>query len=397
MQPVTDEQILSLLTDLESERAERTRSTSDTDKFCKAICAFSNDLPNHRKPGVLFVGIEKDGMPTGIDVTEKLLEALASHRSNGQIIPIPTMSVRKMTHQSGDFAVIVVHPSEAPPVRYKGQTWIRVGPRQATATLEEERRLTERRVDRARTWDMQSATGCTLDDLSLDLFTLNYLPQAIAPDVLSANGRGLKEQLAALRFYDEKRQMPTNGGVLLFGKDPLSIAPGAYVQYVRYDGITKVADALSERRISGDMLSVMRRLDELAEQVATTRPLRQPDLKDISVSEYPKLALHELFMNAVIHRNYEGSTTPVSIDHYMDRIEVSNPGSLFGDLTREQFPNGTAYRNPLLAEAAKTLGFVNRFGRGIAIVQDQLQRNGSPPATFTIGPNHLLVAILKRP
>src|SRR5688500_16507641 len=74
---------------------------------------------------------------------------------------------------------------------------------------------------------------------------------------------------------------------------------------------------------------------------------------------HPPVALHELFINSVIHRNYDGSTTPASINHFSDRIEIQNPGSLYGDLTKDQFPDGTAYRNPVLAEAAKTLGFAN--------------------------------------
>ena len=43
-----------LLVDMESDRIERTESISNTDKFCQAICAFANDLPNHRKAGLIF-------------------------------------------------------------------------------------------------------------------------------------------------------------------------------------------------------------------------------------------------------------------------------------------------------------------------------------------------------
>ncbi|MGC8540354.1 MAG: hypothetical protein ACP5QA_06955 [Phycisphaerae bacterium] len=46
------------------------------------------------------------------------------------------------------------------------------------------------------------------------------------------------------------------------------------------------------------------------------------------IADYPEITLQELFMNAIIHRNYDGSTTPVSINHYSDRIEIQNPRSL---------------------------------------------------------------------
>ena len=42
----------------------------------------------------------------------------------------------------------------------------------------------------------------------------------------------------------------------------------------------------------------------------------------------------------------------------------------------------------------KNLGYVNRFGYGIATVQSVLQKNGNPPAEFTIDqPNYFLVTV----
>jgi ATP-dependent DNA helicase RecG len=185
--------------------------------------------------------------------------------------------------------------------------------------------------------------------------------------------------------------------VLLFGKDCISFFPGAYVQYVRYDGPTLADAVIVEQRILGDFLTVLRDLDRLAKSLTNARPVRRSDLAEDLVVDYPDGAMHELFVNAVIHRNYDGSTTPVSINHFIDRIEIQNPGSLYGDLTRDQFPEGTAYRNPVLAEAAKTLGFANRFGRGIALAEKLLAQNGSPRLEYVIGENHLAMIMRKHP
>ena len=393
---IDPDEVARLLTDLESDRVERTESVNNSVKFCKAICAFANDLPGHRAPGYLCIGVDAAGAPTSTAIDERLLETLASHRSNGQIIPMPTMEVAKVLYRGVPIAVVKVMPSDMPPVRYQMQTWIRVGPSARLATPEEERRLTERRVDRARTWDLQACVGATLDDLALDLFRLTYLPQAVSREVIEENGRPIEEQLGSLRFYHQKASCPTNGAILLFGKDPETFVPGAYVQYVRYEGESQATEVLQERRFDGDLVQVMRSLDLLARELAGGRPLRQPNLADTTVQNYPEIALHELLMNALIHRNYDNSTTPVSINHFSDRIEIQNPGSLFGDLTRDQFPRGVSYRNPLLAEAAKTLGFVNRFGRGIAVAQRELEQNGSPSLEYTVGDNHMLMTVRQR-
>jgi ATP-dependent DNA helicase RecG len=390
-------ELLTLMADLESDRVERTVSFDKTDKFGQAICAFSNDMPQHRLPGYLFVGVGGDGRPAGLAITDQLLLSLAAIRSDGNIQPLPIMNVERIEAPRGAVAVVEVLPSDLPPVRYKGQVWIRVGPRRAITSESEERVLAERRVHLARTWDARSCRGAALDDLALDLFAVGYRLHAVAPEVIEENNRTLIEQLAALRFYDLREGCPTHAAILLFGKDPLFFVPGAYVQYVHYAGASQAAEPVRDRRYDGDLLSVLRGLDQLAEDLANARPVPGEGLAERMIYDYPPRALHELFVNAVIHRNYEGSSAPIAINHFVDRLEILSPGGLFGDLTPDLFPRGTSYRNPVLAEAARVLGFVNRYGRGIAIAQAELGRNGSPEARFEIGTNHFLATVPVRP
>ena len=97
-------------------------------------------------------------------------------------------------------------------------------------------------------------------------------------------------------------------------------------------------------------------------------------------------------MNAIIHRSYE-SNAPVRFYWYHDRIDIQNPGGLYGMASPENFPRQTDYRNPVLSEALATLGYVNAFGRGVIRAQDALRRNGNLEATFTFEPSHVLATI----
>jgi predicted HTH transcriptional regulator len=81
-------------------------------------------------------------------------------------------------------------------------------------------------------------------------------------------------------------------------------------------------------------------------------------------------------MNAIMHRDYE-SNAPVKFYQFTDRIEIVNPGGLYGNARPENFPNVNDYRNPVIAEAMKVLGYVNRFNRGIARVKVELKENGN--------------------
>jgi ATP-dependent DNA helicase RecG len=69
-----------------------------------------------------------------------------------------------------------------------------------------------------------------------------------------------------------------------------------------------------------------------------------------------------------LHRSYK-SNSPVRFYQFTDRIEIQNPGTLYREARPDNFPRQTNSRNPILAEAMKTLGAVNRYGRGVERAQ----------------------------
>ena len=383
--------------DLESDRIKRTVSTTNSDKFCIAICAFANDFPKHGQPGYLLVGVDDKGKPSGLSITDNLLLNLAAIRSDGLILPLPAMTVQKHTLSDGrgDIVVVTVLPSDLPPVRYRGQVWIRVGPRRAIASETEERLLSEKRTSLARSFDARPCRGCTVEDMSQDLFLVIYRNHAIDPEIIAENHRTLEEQLASLRFYDLNSQCPTFAGTLLFGKNPLEFLPGAYIQFVRYKGTELTDDIQNEYQFSSDLLSVLRELDTFLSVQIQTYPESDSALHESMVSDYPLVALRELIMNAVMHRVYE-SNAPIRFYWFTDRVEIQSPGGLYGLATPENFPQQNDYRNPVIAEAMKTLGYVNKYARGVLRAQQALARNGNPPAEFIFQPTYVLAIIRQK-
>jgi len=161
---LNEEQLKALMADIESDTAERTESTHNTDKFAQAICAFANDLPNHRRPGYLLIGVKDDGALAGITATDDLLKNLSGIRSDGNILPQPMLSV-------------------------------------------------------AKSFDAQPCAGSKLDDLSLGQFDA-YRREAVDAETIAANHRPLEQQLASLRLYDPDRHCATHAGMLLIGRTP---------------------------------------------------------------------------------------------------------------------------------------------------------------------------------
>lgn len=396
---ISEGELLELLADLESFRVERTVSSHDTVKFSQAVCAFANDMVGSRLPGYLLIGADdKSGTPSGLKVTDELLRNLAGLATDGNILPASAISVYRISLSSGagEIAVVEVQPSDLPPVRFKGLAWIRRAPRKGIANETEEAVLIERRTAAARTFDAQPCPGAELSDLALDLFTNSYRPLAVDAEVIAENHRPIEFQLASLRFFALTRNSPTNAGLILFGKDLAHWLPNAFVQYVRFDGPQLADTVLAEKRFQGDLLSVVRDLASYVSLITDNRPVRSSALQESMVADYPETAIREFLMNAVLHRSYE-APAPVRFYQYSDRIEIQNPGPLYGLARPENFPAQTSYRNPVLAEAMKTLGAVNRFGRGVERALAALAKNGNPPAEFIFGDLYFGVTVRIRP
>jgi ATP-dependent DNA helicase RecG len=392
---LSDAELDQLLKDLESDRVERKESWKGNvpEKDRQAVCAFANDLPDHRLPGVLIVGARDDGSPSGLEVTDELLQTLADIKTDGKILPSPTLTVEKRRLGPADFAIVTVQPSNAPPVRYDGKIWIRIGSRRGIASHQNELILNERRKFRDIPFDAHPIPTAKLRDIDLRLFQDEYLPNAFARSVLDANERTVEERLASLKMIAAPDDTtPTVLGLLVLGKTTRDWIPGAYVQFLRIDG-TDLSDPITDEAvIDGPLAQLLSRLDDKLEAHNRRSVDLTSESREKRGSPYPRAALQQLTRNAIMHRSHEGTNAPVRVTWFSDRIEILSPGGPYGSVTPENFgrPGLTDYRNPHLAEAMKVLGFVQRFGVGIATARKELDRNGNPPPEFAVDPSFVL-------
>lgn len=392
-------ELLHLLDETESDRVERKESFSDGDKARQAVCAFANDLPSHNSPGVLFFGAKDDGTASGLPITDKLLLDLSNMKTDGNILPPPVMTVEKRTLKGADMAVVTVMPSDMPPVRYRGRIWVRVGPRRSIANEQDERVLIEKRRYKNQPFDHYPVSDATLGDLSRVVFECEYLPFAVAPEILEANSRTYEEKLASCgMIVSPTDTIPTILGVLTIGKSPQDIIFGAYIQFLRING-TELADEVIDDLVIGGAIPNMLRL---AQEKLTAHNLQAVNMKDAVKHKieptYPLHSVLQILYNAVQHRTYEHVNAPIHLYWYDDRIEIRSPGGPFGNVTPKNFgePGIVGYRNPGIGSALKTLGFIQSFGRGIEIARRELERNGNPPLEFKVNESSVLCVIRKR-
>ncbi|MEY4352429.1 MAG: hypothetical protein RLZZ609_670 [Cyanobacteriota bacterium] len=400
MSHYSDAELETLLGDTESDQVERKTAWagSASTKGREAVCAFANDLPNHGSPGVLIVGANNDGTPAHTTIDDQLLQTLSDIKTDGKIIPPPTLTVEKRVLKGAEMAVVTVWPADSPPVRCEGRIWIRVGPRRGLATAQDERILNEKRRFRDQPFDARPCTGAGWKDLDLAWYRETYLPMAVAPEVLEANQRSLEEQLSSTRMIlTPAEPTPTHLGVLALCDHPRDFLPCAYVQFLKLAGPTLADEPLDAEEFEGRLVDVIRQVEEKLSSHNRTEVDFKSSASEKRTQLYPLVALQQLCRNAVMHRTYEHTNAPIRITWYADRLEIFSPGGPVGIVTAETFgqPGFTDYRNPNLAGFLKETGFAQRFGAGIATARRECERNGNPLPEFTV--TNVAIGVTLRP
>ncbi len=391
----TDAELEAMMADLESDLVERKESAQDRRKIRRNICAFANDLPRNDKPGVLLIGVRDDGSCASLPLTDELLSRLVAIHGEGQVLPLPSITVQKRVLRGCEVAVVTVVPSHEPPVRFQGRVWVRVGPSLREASVADEQTLAERRRATDLPFDSRPAASASLEAFDADFMRERYLPAAIDREVLARNTRPFRHQLHSLRLV--KADVPTWGALIAFAKDPLAFVPGASVQFLRLDGQEITSPILNQCTLAGRLDEIVRQLDDLLGLNVATHTRVAGSLTEQRHPDYPVDALRQLAQNAIMHRSYEGTHTPVRIYWYADRVQIASPGGLYGRMTPDNFGQGdTDYRNPLLAEIMANLGFAQRFGLGIPMAKEALRANGNPPPEFRFEPQLVTVIVRTR-
>ena len=231
-------------------------------------------------------------------------------------------------------------------------------------------------------------------DLNIDYFKSHYLPSVISQETLAENNRDIKTQMRSLRLVDHQF-IPTMTAILVMGNNPRNWFPGAYIQFIRFDGRELTDPIKDQKEVSGTLPDQINKIEDVLKAHISTS-LRLSDKQHIQSSDYPIKALSQLVRNAVIHRSYK-SYTPTRVHWFNDRIEIQSPGGPYGELNINNFgaENITAYRNPTIAEALKNLGFVEQFGFGLPQARTLLKENGNPELKL-VAKESIVLAVVKK-
>lgn len=134
------------------------------------------------------------------------------------------------------------------------------------------------------------------------------------------------------------------------------------------------------RRIEGTLPEMLEEALNFVRRNMKTRTIIDPDTgKRQDRTEYPVTAIREAVLNALVHRDYSVHTEgmPIQITMYEDRIEITNPGGLYGRIKADQLGKVQPdTRNPVLANVMETMGLTENRYSGIPTIIKELKKAG---------------------
>lgn len=187
-------------------------------------------------------------------------------------------------------------------------------------------------------------------------------------------------------------ECPTVAGLLLFAVYPQAFFPQLCITAVSVPGNKmSMTGSVGERfidnkRIDGTIRQMLE--DSLA---FVRKNMKQKTIVDQNSgrrtdrSEYPVVAVRELIINALVHRDYSIHTdsAPVTIRMYSDRMEIENPGGLYGRTTIDRLGKMSAdTRNPFIVNALEIMGETENRYSGIPTVISAMREYGLPKPEF---------------
>ncbi len=348
------------------------------DDYLKWVCGFAN-----AQGGVIFIGKDDSGYTVGLDEYKRLMDDIPNKIRNAMGIT-PEVNLREETGKH--FIEIATVPYTVP-ISLRGRYYYRSGSTKQELTGNS---LNEFLLKKSgRTWDDVIEPRATFDDIDEIAFA-KYLVMA------KEKGRLPEVDGLTTRQIFDKLRLTENGqlkraALVLFGKDPGRFYPGIYVRIGRFrkDDL----DLVFQESEEGNLINLYQGVLEQINHKFIIKNITFEDMYRLETPEYPREALREAILNALVHRTYMGAHTQIRV--YDDKITFWNDGKLPSDLTLEALkqPHSSKPRNLIVADVCFKGGLIDAWGRGTVKIIESCKEAGLLEPELTERDGGFLVTI----
>lgn len=378
--------VTELLRRDEGKTFEIKRDISSPTGIIKTAVSFANTAG-----GILLIGIEdKTKYLIGVDNPLECEERIASCLYDN-IEPKITPDIEILPWRDTYLLKIEIFPGASRPHYYKkyGQdkgTYIRVG---STNRLADSSMINElQRYQSLKTFDEEVNYASSSEDIDFKA----------ASECFSEIKTLKREDLFALSIQSKQKSKihPTNGGILLFGKNRLEQFPDAWIQAGRFDGTNKDKITDTKKITSYPSLAIIEAIDFIKKHAQMALDIS--NIKHKKSWSIPLIAIREAIINAIVHADYTQKGSPIRIAIFNDRIEIENPGLLLFGLTIEDLLDHVSkIRNRVIAKTFNKLGLIEQWGSGIGRIISECLKSGLPEPKFEELATHFRVTIYTIP
>ena len=392
---ITRTELLEIIHNGENSGVEFKRDAIQNHDFAAELVAFSN-----LEGGILLLGVEDDGSVGGI--TRDKIEEWVMTACRDKIRPglIPFYELIRNVEPGKDVAVVRVSRGLDVHTLWhnnKNAYFIRVGSRSREPTPEELGRLFQQRGNfRA---ELRPVSGATLADLDMRRLK-NYFAHVREQEVPADDDEAAWKTLL---FNTEimAEDGITVSGVLLFGRNPNRFLPQAGIDATAFSGVNKDYAARERSALRGPMTPLLNSAGEIVEaglveqalafvmrNISIIGRLEAGGARREEIPAYPREAVREALVNALIHRDYLLSSTDIELSIYEDRMEIISPGRLPNGITPARMLTGCrAARNQLIKDVMRDYRYLEHSGMGVPrkIVKCMKEHNGTEPALIEDG------------
>ena len=344
----------------ETENCEFKKSTSELDESLNSIAA----ILNKHKKGELYFGLNNNGELTHQIISEKTLRDISQKIAN-HIEPkiYPLIEVVKIKNVE---CIKISFQGEDQPYYAFGRPYIRIADEDRQLSAKElENIILEKNKDKLK-WDTQICKECSLSDISESKIKI-FLEKS------NKKFDSLENALQKLGLLKNKKLV--NPAIALFGKKPELIFPNLKLRCAVF-GTKDTSLTIDMQDFSGDLFFL---IDEAEKYILKNIHIgmKLDGLRRVDVPEIDKEALREAIINAFCHRDY-WKYDSVNVAVFTDRVEIRNPGLLYGGLTIDKIKkeNISERRNELIAEMFHLVHYVEKWGRGISLILSKEPKTG---------------------
>src|SRR6218665_161703 len=352
------------------------------DEFLKWICGFAN-----AQGGKIFIGIDDEGNVVGVNDYKKLMDDIPNKIVNHLGLAADV----NLRQESGKNYIEISVPASSVPISCHGSYYYRSG-----STKQELKGMALHNFllnKMGLSWERQPAAGAVLDDIDEEAIK-SFIQKAAAKQRISENAI----HADTLTFLKNLDLINENGellmaAVLLFGKRPKKYAPAAYFKMGRFG--KSHSDLMFQDIVEGNILDMADKIINILGSKYLVRPIHYEGLQRIEGLEYPEAALREAILNAIVHKDYSGTTIFLRV--YDDRLIIWNPGELPSSLTVDLLKGKHASqpRNRLIADVFFMAGYIESPGGGVNVMMNACEEYGLPEPVIAEEQGGISVSFLK--